>query len=316
MGLGEINQFFKQVKTHQKNPADVIKYERWIKELKDPWRKKALDILENQNSHHLTNEEVSELYTEIKRIEPIVESDQSYEMSSFRDTGLWKSICRMFSNLFDNRTSSSVVLNAIKNLSDDTPKIDDVLSSSQKDLLDENLFELLADLPTREIELFQFTDQIPDVVGQDPITFIHAKNNRLYLGIKVLATHTPSPDCAQQDPFSFDMLIQLDGTMKIWTTSKTADNALNGFNEASFEQERKLTNQRKNVFWQHDRHDDPEMIEKGYQYDIRWLITRLSNGDSPLIRHVPEHVVWAEVTDQEGFKNYGYWNLSLNMGTP
>lgn len=317
MGLDGINQFFKEVREHQKTPADVIKYDRWIKELKDPARKNLLAIFKNPSQ--LTDDQITNLYNEIQRIQPIVESDQSYKMTSLRDKGLYKSICRMFSNLFQNRTSSKKVLHALlkqKNLSvnnsTSVESVDSIIPDSQIKLLDKNLFKIVSGLPTREIERFEYLDQITSLVGQGPITLLYEKNGGLFLGIKLLATHTASTNSSQEAPFTFDMLIRLDGVMKIWTTSKTAEGCISGFNSASHRKKENFTNQLKDTFLQHDRHDDPEMINKKHHYDIRWLITRLSNGDSTLIRHVPESVVWAEVSSPE-FKNYGYWTLSFNI---
>ena len=317
MGLPEINKFFYEIKSHQKNPADIIRYKRWIKELKDPLRKNLLEILKNQGLHQLTEDQISDLYNNIQQIGPIVKSDQSYKSLSLRDKGIYKSLCRMFSNLFQNRTSSKKVLNAIlnqRNFSSSASKIsqhaETSIPSTQIALLDKNLFKFLAHLPTKEIEEFKDLTQIPNLVGQGPVTLLYEKNGGLFLGLKLMATHIPSPDNSQLNPFSFEMLIRLDGIMKIWTTSKLAERFTSGFNSASFNNRNNLTHQLVQTFMQQEQHDNLEMIQKKCHYDTRWLIARLSDGKSALIRHVPDDVVWAEVSDP-AFKNYGYWDLSL-----
>lgn len=309
MALGEINQFCRDIKTHQKNPADVKKYERWIKEFKDPVRKTLLEVIKN---NPVSAQALSTLHDEIQRIKPIVASKQSYKDLSTREKGLWKSICRAFSNLFKNRTSSKELMNAIQTHVIDLNDAEHLLSSAQKDGLSKNVFPLIANLPCREIDAYAGRDQIPALVGNDPITVLSVKNEgEVYLGLKLKATHIPLPTDSQKDPLAVDLLISLKHLMVLATDAADDNHLLSGFQSAFMNLRNvELTDRRLKIFWKNDHHDSSEMIKKNCHYDPRWLIARLANDDNVSIRQVP-NVDYYDVSDP-ACENCGYWELSLN----
>lgn len=308
----ETQKFISDLKTHQKNPADIKKYERWVKELKGPVRKTLLEVIKGNT---VSNQDLSTLSDELKRIKPIVASKQSFKMLSTREKGLWKSICRAFSNIFQNRTSSKELINAIQTHNVNHFDADHILPSDQKDALGKNLFALIADLPCREVTGYKDLSDYSSLASKYPVTVIYDNFATgvygVYLALNLKATHTPSPNAPQLEPISFAMLIQF-SDMNFWTTDKDLDtNLLYGFKPSSNRPEQDLNKKLKEVFWRNDHHDNPEMIEKDCHYDLRWLVARLSNGDTAFIRHVPRDAGIYDVSDPT-YENYGYWELTPN----
>lgn len=328
MGIAGINRFFRELTSHQEDPADVVKYKRWIKELTDSDRKLLLEIINNPD-HTIPETQLTDLYNEIQRIRPMVEAADSYEQNTRRSPGLYKSLCRICSNLFQKRTSSKEVLKAINpphltfynvpTIEKDTEPVPipssqetfdiktarQVIPHSQKALLDPNVFNLIADLPARKAEVGVHIEGIPDSIGKEPITIIYDEVRGIFLGLNLIAklvSQDGSP--SNKKPVPFNLLIRLNSGMKAWSETDSMEHLIRAFITGKST----LSKKEMKLFRACEKQDDPEM--KDYCYDPRWLVTRLCSEDRTLLRHSPKGCFFDDIVDPNT-PHTGYWELTL-----
>lgn len=109
--MNQINQFCVGLQTNWADKAERKAYTRVIKELKDDYRKNL--ILALKDPALLTDDAIANLSVEINRIESFAMNKRTFKIETKRETGFIKSICRIASNFFQNRTSSSEVIETI-----------------------------------------------------------------------------------------------------------------------------------------------------------------------------------------------------------